>query len=97
MAVIVIVMFLYSFLFYRFVMGISPLNCVCLVSWAFNIDKGNVNEVVFLDLKKAFDKVDFSTFLSTSYSYGIRNSSFNWFKSYLNLRKQKCIVNGSPL
>ena len=28
-------------------------------SWAFNIDKGNVNEVVFLDLKKAFDKVDF--------------------------------------
>ena len=53
-------------------------------SWAFNIDKGNVNEVVFLDLKKAFDKVDFSTFLSTLYSYGIRNSSFSWFKSYLN-------------
>ena len=37
-------------------------------SWAFNIDKGNVNEVVFLDLKKAFDKVDFSTFLSTLYT-----------------------------
>ena len=64
-------------------------------SWAFNIDKGHVNEVVFLDLKKAFDTVDFSTFLSTLYSYGIRNSSFNWFKSYLNLRKQKCIGNGS--
>ena len=26
-------------------------------SWAFNIDSGNVNAVVFLDLKKAFDTV----------------------------------------
>ena len=27
-------------------------------SWAFNIDRGYVNAVVFLDLKKAFDTVD---------------------------------------
>ena len=27
-------------------------------SWAFDIDRGNVNAVVFLDLKKAFDTVD---------------------------------------
>ena len=27
-------------------------------NWAFNIDRGNVNAVVFLDLKKAFDTVD---------------------------------------
>ena len=27
-------------------------------SWAYNIDIGNVNAVVFLDLKKAFDTVD---------------------------------------
>ena len=27
-------------------------------SWAYNIDQGNVNAVVFLDLKKAFDTVD---------------------------------------
>ena len=66
-------------------------------SWAFNINKGNVNGVVFLDLKKAFDSVDHSTFLTRLYSYGVKNSSFNWFKYYLNLRKQKCIVNGSPL
>ena len=26
--------------------------------WAFDIDRGNVNAVVFLDLKKAFDTVD---------------------------------------
>ena len=29
-------------------------------SWAFDIDHGNVNDVVFLDLKKAFDTVDVS-------------------------------------
>ena len=27
-------------------------------NWTFNIDRGNVNAVVFLDLKKAFDTVD---------------------------------------
>ena len=27
-------------------------------NWAFNIDRGNVNAVVFLDFKKAFDTVD---------------------------------------
>ena len=27
-------------------------------SWAYNIDQGNVNAVVFLNLKKAFDTVD---------------------------------------
>ena len=32
--------------------------------WAFNIDRGNVNAVVFLDLKKAFDNVDHDILLS---------------------------------
>ena len=27
-------------------------------NWAFNIDRGNVTTVVFLDFKKAFDTVD---------------------------------------
>ena len=27
-------------------------------NWAYNIDQGNVNAVVFLDLKRAFDTVD---------------------------------------
>ena len=27
-------------------------------TWAHNIDRGKINDVVFLDLKKAFDTVD---------------------------------------
>lgn len=63
--------------------------------WAYNIDKGSVNAVVFLDLKKAFDTVDHHILLSKLYEYGVRGTSYHWFRSYLDNRKQKCFVNGS--
>ena len=64
-------------------------------SWAFNIDRGNVNAVVFLDLKKAFDTVDHDVLVAKLSLYGIQESAYDWFKSYLNNRTQKCVVNGS--
>ena len=45
-------------------------------SLAFNIDLGNVNAVVFLDLKKAFDTVDPKAKLSLC---GIQESAYDWF------------------
>ena len=63
--------------------------------WAFNIDQGNVNAVVFLDLKKAFDTVDHDILISKLCAYGIRGTSIEWFKSYLSERNQKCFLNGS--
>lgn len=46
-------------------------------SWAFDIDRGNVNAVVLLDLKKAFDTVDHTILLSKLSAYGIQENAFN--------------------
>ena len=64
-------------------------------SWAYNIDQGNVNAVVFLDLKKAFDTVDHDILLSKLMKYGVHGTSYDWFRSYLDCRKQRCFINGS--
>ena len=52
-------------------------------NWAFNIDRGNVNAVVLLDLKKTFDTVDHDILLSKTNLYRIQGTALDWFKSYL--------------
>ncbi len=63
-------------------------------NWAYNIDQGRVNAVVFLDLKKAFDTVNHGILLSKMNAFGLGGAVGNWFKSYLSNRSQKCYVNG---
>ena len=63
-------------------------------SWAFNIDRGYVNAVVFLDLKKAFNTVDHEILLSKMNRCGIQSKTLDWLKSYLTNRTQRCSVNG---
>ena len=52
---------------------------------------------LFLDLSKAFDTLEHKVLLDKMYRYGIRGSSLNWFKSYLENRKirVKCQVASS--
>ena len=52
------------------------------------MDSGKISIGVFLDLRKAFDTVDHCILLDKLYKYGIRGIPWNWFKSYLDNRKQ---------
>ena len=61
--------------------------------WLFNMDRGLLSGVIFLDLKKAFDAVDHHILLSKLELYGIKGISLKWFKSYLSGRNQICSVN----
>ena len=52
------------------------------------MDSGKILIGVFLNLRKAFDTVDHCILLDKLYKYGIRGTPWNWFKSYLENRKQ---------
>ena len=62
--------------------------------WCFNIDRGMLNGVVFLDLKKAFDTVDHLILVTKLEHLGLEKIAVDWFRSYLTDRYQKFFVNG---
>ena len=63
-------------------------------NWCVNIDRGLLNGVVFIDLRKAFDTIDHEILLSKLKAHGVDDLALVWFRSYLTDRKQRCFVNG---
>ena len=62
-------------------------------NWCVNVDKGLLNGVIFIDLKKAFDTIDHEIILQKLAKYGVDQDALKWFKSYLTNRLQRCYVN----
>lgn len=64
----------------------------CLVDYMNDItlkrDNGLLVSVIFLDFKKAFDKVPHERLLAKLRSFGINNPLYSWFVSFLKGRKQ---------
>ena len=60
--------------------------------WLINMDRGYLNGVIFLDLKKAFDCVDHEILLKKSILYGCNGLTIDWFRSYLTNCTQMCKI-----
>ena len=52
------------------------------------LNEGKINLTLFIDLKKAFDTVNYEILLSKLEHYGIRKNELLWFKNYLKNRQQ---------
>ena len=63
-------------------------------NWWLSMDKGNMNSVIFLDIKKAFDTVDHEILLNKLNCYGVSDEELLFFASYLQNRSQCCSING---
>ena len=62
-------------------------------NWCVSIDRGLLNGVIFIDLRKALDTIDHEIILKKLTKYGVDQDALTWFKSYLTNRMQKCNVN----
>ena len=82
---------------YGFKPGSTTVDCLVHLTEEIStcLDQGDYAVSIFLDLSKAFDTINHSILLSKLLSYGIGKPHIDWFKSYLNKRKQRVFVNGN--
>ncbi|CAB4034475.1 Hypothetical predicted protein [Paramuricea clavata] len=53
-----------------------------------DMDKGNLSGILLIDFRKAFDLISHDLLLQKLAIYGLKDSTLQWFKSYLTERKQ---------
>ena len=59
-----------------------------IYQWMTCNDKGDIIGAMFIDFRKAFDLVDHKILIQKLSTYKLRNSSLQWFISYLESRQQ---------
>ena len=62
--------------------------------WTAAMDRGEVNGVIMLDLRKAFDLISHECLLEKLRIYQCNDNSSKWFRSYLTGRTQQTSVKG---
>ena len=60
-----------------------------------NLDGGEQIDVLYLDMSKAFDKVNHAKLFHRLGEFGFRGNILGWFSSYLNNRHQQTTVHGA--
>ena len=63
--------------------------------WTAALEEGFDIDVIFMDFRKAFDKVPHRRLGSKLKSYGIQGPVLRWIENFLNGRTQKVVVNGA--
>ena len=58
-----------------------------------HMDHGELTNAIFLDLKKAFDTVNYNVLLSNVGHLCIKGRALNWFSNYLSNRQQSTLLN----
>ena len=58
------------------------------------VDEGSPVNIIYLDLKKAFDKVPHQRLLLKLKAHGIGNGMINWIEKWLIDRRQRVVVDG---
>ena len=58
------------------------------------VDEGSPVDIIYLDFKKAFDKVPHQRLLLKLKAHGIGNGMINWIEKWLIDRRQRVVVGG---
>ena len=66
-----------------------------LDDWTGELEKGKSVDVMYLDFKKAFDKVPHRRLVKKIEQYGVSKQTTKWIEDFLSGRKQRVLVNGT--
>ena len=58
------------------------------------VDDGSPVDVIYLDFRKAFDKVPHQRLIRKLKAHGVGNSIINWIEQWLTDRSQRVVVDG---